>query len=210
MIYPDFNHITINHWLGVSPVGNDTLLIAQQVSQLKFARALEVGTGTGFIPIYLSTLSYQCDGIDISPQAIACSIENAKLNHASINFYLSDLFASVRDKFDLVIFNPPYGNTRSKIFSRYLEIVKSLLPKENKLISKLAYLAIKKSRRKLITMFLNNVSSILTNPGSIVILLHHTELDLIEQNHFQILSELGQQKLVLLHSFCQQDNSYES
>ncbi len=198
MIYPDFNNITINNRVGVSPVGSDTLLISRHVAQLEFTRALEVGTGTGFIPIYLSTLGRQCDGIDINPQAIACASENAKLNNVKIDFYLSDLFANVRGKFDLVIFNPPYGNVRSTFFSRYLEIIKSLLPKENELISKITYLLIEKSRRQLISLFLDKAQSILTDSGSIVILLHHTEFDLIGHRTFRVLDKLGQQKLVFL------------
>ena len=198
MIYPEFHNITINNQVGVSPVGKDTMLIAQQVSQLEFDCALEVGTGTGFIPIYLSTLTRQCEGIDINPQAITCATENAKLNNAHIKFYLSDLFTNVRGKFDLIIFNPPYGNVRSTSWSKYLEIIKSLLPKENALISRITYLLIRKSRRQLISLFLDKAPSLLTDSGNIVILLHHTELDLLQDIEFSVLAQLGQQKLVFL------------
>ena len=198
MIYPEFHNITIDNQVGVSPVGQDTMLIAQQVAKLDFNRALEVGTGTGFIPIYLSTLIRKCEGIDINPQAITCAKENAKLNHVNVNFYLSDLFANVSGKFDLIIFNPPYGNVRSTSLSKYLEIIKSLLPKENALISRISYPLIKKDRRQLINSFLNKANSILTNPGNIVILLHHTELDLIKDREHIVLAKLGLQKLVSL------------
>ncbi len=197
-MYPEFNNITINNQVGVSPVGKDTMLIAKQVAQLEFTRALEIGTGTGFIPIYLSTLSRQCEGIDINPQAITCATDNAKLNHTNVKFYLSDLFENVRDKFDLIIFNPPYGNVRSKSWSKYLEIIKSMLPKENALISRITYLLIRKSRRKLISLFLNKAHSFLTDLGHIVILLHHTELNSIEGRKFNVLAQLEQQKLVVL------------
>ncbi|NEP10118.1 MAG: methyltransferase [Symploca sp. SIO2C1] len=198
MIYPDFNNIIINNSVGVSPVGSDTQLIAQQVAQLDFTRALEVGIGTGFIPIYLSTLNRQCEGIDINPQAINCASENAKLNQVDVKFFLSDLFANVTGKFELIIFNPPYGNVRSTFASKYLEIIKSLLPKENPLLSKITYLLIRKSRRQLISLFLDNVKSVLVDSGNIVILLHYSELDLIKDSKFRILGELGQQKLVCI------------
>ena len=198
MIYPDFNNITINNSVGVSPVGSDTQLIARYVAQLDFTRALEVGTGTGFIPIYLSTLNWRCDGIDINSQSITCASENAKLNQVDVKFSLSDLFANVTGKFELIIFNPPYGNVRSTFFSKYLEIIKSLLPKENPWLSKITYLLIRKSRRQLIRLFLHNVKSVLTDSGNIVILLHHTELDLIKDSKFRVLAELGQQKLVFI------------
>lgn len=198
MIYPEFHNITIDNRVGVSPVGQDTMLIAQQVAKMEFNRALEVGTGTGFIPIYLSTLIRQCEGIDINPQAITCAKENAKLNHVNVKFYLSDLFVNVSGQFDLIIFNPPYGNVRSTSWSKYLEIIKSLLPKENTLISRITYPLIRKSRRQLISLFLNQVHSVLTDSGNIVILLHHTEFDLIDGREFKVLAQLERQKLVFL------------
>lgn len=198
MIYPDFNRITIRERVGVSPVGSDTLLIARQVAQLEFNHALDVGTGTGFIPIYLGTLGRQCDGIDINLQAIHNASENAQLNRVQTHFYLSDLFANVYRKFDLIIFNPPYGNAHSTFFSRYLEIIKSMLPKENPLISKVVYLLIKKRRRLLISRFLDTVDDMLTDQGSIVILLHHTESDLIQYRMSHTLNKLGSQRLIFL------------
>lgn len=201
MIYPKFNNITIDNQVGVSPVGNDTMLIAQQVAKLDFKRALEVGTGTGFIPIYLSTLTRQCEGIDINPQAIDCARKNAELNHVNVEFYFSNLFTDVRGKFDLIIFNPPYGNVQSTSWSKYLEIIKSLLPKENTLISRISYPLIRKSRRQLISLFLNQADAILTDSGHIIILLHHTEFDLLQDQEFTVLAQLGQQKLVYLKLF---------
>ncbi len=198
MIYPEFNNITINNPVGVSPVGTDTLLIAKEVAQLEFSRALEVGTGTGFIPVYLSTLTRQCEGIDINPPAITCAAENAQLNDVNVKFYLSDLFDDVKGKFDLIIFNPPYGNVRSTAGSQYLEIIKSLIPKENAFISKVTYLLIRKSRRQLIRTFLNKVNSVLTESGRVVILLHLTELDLIQDQEFSELAQLGPQRLISL------------
>lgn len=200
MKYPEFNNIIINNLLGVSPTGNDTLLIAQQAANIEANNVIEVGTGNGFIPIYLATLGRKCEGIDINEQAINCASENAKINNIKIKFYLSDLLNQVNNYFDLVIFNPPYGNTGSTVLTKYLETIKFLLPKENIYFSNFVYFFIKKNRRKLISRFLEEVKSILTEYGKILILLHNTELDLIEGTNFNLMAEIGSQKLVLINS----------
>ena len=45
--------LKINNDREVSPVGKDTKLIAKCVAKLKFKTAIDIGTGTGYIPIYL-------------------------------------------------------------------------------------------------------------------------------------------------------------
>lgn len=47
-------------------------------------------------------------GIDLSPEALAVARENARRNRVSASFALSDLFAEVEGKFDLITANPPY------------------------------------------------------------------------------------------------------
>lgn len=54
MIYHDFENIDIDNSLGVSPVGEDTKLIARESAKLPYENVLEVGTGTGFIVIFLT------------------------------------------------------------------------------------------------------------------------------------------------------------
>ena len=92
MIYKDFKNIDIKTTRGVSPPGKDTMIIAKHASQLNFKLALEIGTGTGFIPIYLEKGGLSCQGSDINPKSIECSIENALKNNCKTNFFISNLF----------------------------------------------------------------------------------------------------------------------
>jgi len=133
MIYAEFNNIVIENYLGVYPVKDSTKTIAKHLSKLKFKSALDMGCGTGFITIYLKSLNLDCEGVDINPAAI----ESAKKNNIEANFYLSDLFEKVKaeKKFDLIIFNAPLTDFKFGCVNKYLNIIKSLLPKKKPFIS---------------------------------------------------------------------------
>lgn len=198
MIFKDFKDIRIESDLGVSPVGRDTMLVAKHASTLEFKSSLDIGTGTGFLPIYLTVCGFSCDGSDINPNAITCANKNAVDNDLKINFYLSDLFENIQQQYDLIIFNPPFGNVGSSLFSKYLEIIKSILPKENKFIVKMSFRLIKKQRRKLIKRFFDTCSNFLTKNGKLLIFLHDSELSLLKEMKFRVLDGYNDMNLVLI------------
>ena len=131
MLFKDFKNIQIENMIGVSPIGKDTLMLAKNAIKLEFTNALDIGTGTGFVPIYLKICGRNCDAVDINLTAIKCAEKNALNNQIKINVKISNLFDNVEKKYDLIIFNPPFGNMGSIKSSRYLEIIKSLIPKNN-------------------------------------------------------------------------------
>ena len=70
---------------------------------------LDIGTGSGCIAITLNKLvDSSVTGIDISDDALNVAKENNMLNGTDVNFYQSDVFSNVEDKFDVIISNPPY------------------------------------------------------------------------------------------------------
>jgi len=75
-------------------------------------RILDVGTGTGAIPIALATHlpTAQLTAVDISLEALAVARENAASHHVTdrIQCVESDLLASVKGRFDIIVSNPPY------------------------------------------------------------------------------------------------------
>ncbi len=81
---------------------------------------LDVGTGSGAIALSLAYLAPDCqvDGIDISPAALETAKENAKLlNISNATFRLQDATVpenADREKYDLVVSNPPYVGTSQK------------------------------------------------------------------------------------------------
>ena len=90
-------------------------------------RALDIGTGTGIIPIAIARKipNIKFVAIDIEKEIIDLAKENAKLNDVEnrIDFKKCDIFSDEiekifqNNKFDLIISNPPYvvvGNGRDR------------------------------------------------------------------------------------------------
>ena len=71
---------------------------------------LDMGTGCGVNAILAASKSKLITAVDINPEAIRSAQENAVNNGAGakISFRTSDVFSNVKEKFDLIIFDPPF------------------------------------------------------------------------------------------------------
>lgn len=76
---------------------------------------LEVGSGSGVVSTFLASLIgpqalYMCT--DINPEAAACTLETARCNKVHIQPIITDLVKGLlprlKEKVDLLVFNPPY------------------------------------------------------------------------------------------------------
>ena len=86
---------------------------------------LDIGTGSGCIAITLKKeLNANITAIDISNDALEVAKYNAKNNNTDINFYQSDIFSNINDKFNCIISNPPYIKEDEEI----MDIVKNNEP----------------------------------------------------------------------------------
>ena len=87
---------------------------------------LDIGTGSGCIPITLKKLipNAKVSACDISKEALEVAKENAKLNNTEIEFIESDLFTNINNKYDVIISNPPYIRYDEEI----MDIVKNNEP----------------------------------------------------------------------------------
>ncbi len=89
----------------------DTFLLADNLDVREGEQVLELGTGCGLLAILAAKAGARVVATDINPSAIECASANAAANGVShlIDFRLGDLFDPVGDqRFDVVIFNPPY------------------------------------------------------------------------------------------------------
>ena len=91
-------------------------------------RILDMCTGSGCILLSLLKYSNECEGtgIDISHGALEVAKENATRLGISATFILGDLFENVNGKFDMIISNPPY--IQSKVIETLMPEVKDYEP----------------------------------------------------------------------------------
>ena len=97
----------------LSPRQETELVVEEAIKELKKfqkPQVLDLMTGSGVIAITIAKeTSANVVASDISHQALEVAKKNAKTNNAKIKFVESDIFKGLKkDKFDLIISNPPY------------------------------------------------------------------------------------------------------
>ena len=79
-------------------------------------KILDVGCGYGFIGIVLSkvTNSY-VEMVDVNKRALHLTERNINENKVNAKAYMSDAYQSVKDKYDVIITNPPIRAGKEKV-----------------------------------------------------------------------------------------------
>ena len=86
--------------------------IIEFIIEHKKSKILDLCTGSGAIAVAVKKeTSTEVFASDISDDALSLATENAKNNNADITFIKSDLFSDIKEKFDVIISNPPYIKT---------------------------------------------------------------------------------------------------
>jgi release factor glutamine methyltransferase len=80
---------------------------------------LDIGTGTGCIPISLAKnlSAVHISAIDISLEALTIAKQNALLNNVTINFIAADILKTkvLTQQYDIIVSNPPYVRELEKV-----------------------------------------------------------------------------------------------
>lgn len=88
-------------------------------TEKKHTTILDIGTGSGCIPISLKTNIPNADiaAIDVSKEALQVAKENAELNKVTINFIQQDILQAdeLVANFDVIVSNPPYVRELEKV-----------------------------------------------------------------------------------------------
>ncbi|MCK5150503.1 MAG: tRNA (adenine(22)-N(1))-methyltransferase TrmK [Candidatus Thorarchaeota archaeon] len=96
----------------VYPPAEDTFLLLDSIDTKPSDRALEVGSGTGYVALHLCQAVSQVIAIDISFAAVRNTIANVRTNSLQnkCTVIQSEMLTglSPREKFSIIAFNPPY------------------------------------------------------------------------------------------------------
>lgn len=95
---------------GVAIPKPSTEVLVEEALALPWTSACDVGCGSGIVPISLALERPEAAvvGVDLSPEALRLTRENADRLGARLSLVQSDLLTGVAFKFDLVTSNPPY------------------------------------------------------------------------------------------------------
>jgi len=88
----------------------DSILFANFLSKLKnTGKVLDMGTGSGILALSIAKNASYVLAVDINKDALRSTKENALLNRINnIKFRYSNVFSNIKEKFDTIIFNPPF------------------------------------------------------------------------------------------------------
>lgn len=93
-------------------------LILERHPDLSEQLIVDIGTGSGIIPITIAKERKHCEvyGVDISSAALATAKRNADLNHAQVNFIQADILEEEIElpKANIWVSNPPYVMEKEK------------------------------------------------------------------------------------------------
>jgi len=98
----------------------DAVLLANFVTLKKNERLLDIGTGCGIIPIYMTKkgCSNEMVGVEIQEQLFDTALKNKELNHCdNVLFLMGDIGSLAgelkRRPFHVVLSNPPYTKAKT-------------------------------------------------------------------------------------------------
>jgi release factor glutamine methyltransferase len=94
-------------------------LILKEVNKSKPLQILDIGTGSGCIPVTLAKKRPKATifAMDVSKEALSIAKQNASLNNVVINFLQEDILKTeiLAQKFDVIVSNPPYVRALEKV-----------------------------------------------------------------------------------------------
>jgi release factor glutamine methyltransferase len=95
-----------------------SIFMAKHINVRSGDVVLDIGTGSGIQAITAGQTASRVIAVDINPEAVKYASQNAIANglEKKISVMQSDLFSSLRseDKFDVILFTPPYLNGMPK------------------------------------------------------------------------------------------------
>lgn len=102
---------------GVYNPAEDSYLLIKAVKVNGKEKALDMGCGCGIVAMHLAKNGCSVTACDVNESAVKNSKINAERNGLKIRCIKSNLFENIDEKFDLIVFNPPYLPTKNEDIS---------------------------------------------------------------------------------------------
>ena len=175
MIYPNHHSIEIENTPGVCMAGKDTLAIAECAANIPAKNAIDIGTGTGFIAIYLAKKGVDRVATDVDDAAIATAQTNITRNNVAVSCMKSDLFEGVSGTYELIIFNTPLVAVKST-YSGIVRIILRHFPAISSYLGNLAFARVRSKRQQLLKRFEKGMLNHSNDRTHVVLMLHQSEV----------------------------------
>lgn len=95
-----------------------TIKYSQEIFGSEKVKILDIGCGSGAISIALKKeLNCEVEAVDISKDALNVAKINSLENNTNINIFESDIFSNVKNKYNIIISNPPYIDRNEEIMT---------------------------------------------------------------------------------------------
>ena len=103
----------------------DTFLLAENLAVEEDDVVLDMGTGCGILGVLAAKKAGEVVAVDVNPYAVQCARINAKLNRVveKMDIRQGNLFEPLKEdeKFDVIIFNPPYLPSKADSQKTWIE-----------------------------------------------------------------------------------------
>lgn len=109
--------------------GSQLLVESILKTNKSYPKILDVGCGYGYIGIVLAkVLNSQVDLIDINNRCVHLTNKNIKANSINGNSFISNSYENIKDKYDLIVTNPPIREGKKIILDILLNAKNYLNP----------------------------------------------------------------------------------
>lgn len=167
--------LQIHDQIGVCGVRADTRLLAEVAADAPTpGRGLDLGTGTGYVGLYLAQRGWQVDAVDISPRALELARANAERNGLSMAVFASNLFDQTSGRYDVVAFNPPMRPDETEA-SRLLTSLLRRSPAISRLLMRLVGARFEQGRSDFLAHIVDEARPRLAHGGRLVLAINPDE-----------------------------------
>ncbi|MBF0531651.1 MAG: methyltransferase [Candidatus Omnitrophica bacterium] len=172
-------NIILENQRSVSAANADTAVFARVIREAGVKNFLDMGTGTGYIAIYLAKHGIPVAACDLSAAAVDLARKNVRRNGVTVPVYQSDMFSNLKGTFESVGFNVPFSLGCKAFLPEGLKAALRRVSWINDYLVWHIPPAILAQRETMISRFLRESVPFLDKSGRIFLLLYRPEIEFV-------------------------------